>query len=104
MKMRYGEVASARTIVVNRGYDWYGLPSNIYTGEDCRGLRDSRKSLVNDFRRKMTELKIYMIFFRPSTTAFMDFYGHTARHNISRRKILGGWRITLHKSFSFPVE
>jgi hypothetical protein len=63
-------------VVMDSRQDGNRLLSDIDTGEDRGGLRDTRKTLVENLWWQMAELKVDVILIRSNTTSFTDFHGH----------------------------
>jgi hypothetical protein len=52
------------------------LLSNIDTGEDRGGLRDTRETLMENLGWQVAELKVDVVLIRSNTASFTDFHGH----------------------------
>lgn len=91
-------------VIVDGGQYGNGLLCNVDTSENRSGLRDTRQTLVENFRWQMAELEVDVVLLRPNTTSLTNLESHGSGDDVAGGKILGGWRITLHKPFAFRVE
>mmetsp|Transcript_11997 Transcript_11997/g.21516 ORF Transcript_11997/g.21516 Transcript_11997/m.21516 type:complete len:570 (-) Transcript_11997:118-1827(-) len=90
-------------VVVNGGEDGNRLLSNINTGENSSGLRDTGETLSKEFRGKMVEVEENVVLLGTNTTALADLHGHGTRNDVTRGKILGSGGITLHETLTLAV-
>ena len=93
-----------RTVVMNCGQHRDGFFGDIDTREDGGGLRDTGQSLVENIGWKMAELEVNVVLLWTNTTTLTNLNGHGTRHDITRRKILGRWGVTLHETFTLRVQ
>lgn len=91
-------------VVMDCRQDGDGLLSNVDTSENGSSLGDTRQTLMEDLSGQMAELEVDMILVGANTTSLADFKGHGTGDNIAGGKILGSWRITLHKSLTLGVQ
>jgi hypothetical protein len=63
-------------IIVDSWQDGNRLLSNIDTGEDRGGLRDTRETLVENLGWQVAELKVDVVLIRSNTASFTDFHSH----------------------------
>jgi hypothetical protein len=81
-----------------------GLLRDVDASEDGRGLGDTGQALVENVRRQVAELKEDVVLVRTNTATLADLDGHTARHDVARRKVLGRRRVTLHEALALRVK
>jgi hypothetical protein len=91
-------------VVVDGGQDRDGLLSDIDTGEDTGGLRDTGKTLGQDLSGQVAQLQVDVVLLGTNTTALADLHGHGSGNDVSGGKILGGRGVTLHETLTLGVE
>ena len=92
------------TVIVDGGQHGDRFLCHIDTSKDGCGLRDTRKTFVQDLWGEMAELQEDVILLGTDTTTFADFDGHTAGDDITRSQIFGGGGITFHETLPFGVQ
>ena len=94
----------AAHVVVHSGDDRDGLPGDIHTGEDHRGLRDAWQPSLQLLWGKVVELQVDVILLRAAAPALSDLHSHGSGHDVSAGKILGHWGVPLHEPLALRVD
>lgn len=91
-------------VVVDSGKNGNGLLSDVNTGENGSGLRDTGKTLVENLRWQVRKLEVDVVLLGTDTTTLANLDGHGSRDDVTRGKILGGRGVSLHESLTLRVE
>ncbi len=59
---------------------------------------------MQNSRIEMVKMQIDVVLVLANAATSADFHGHAARDNVTRSKILGGRRITLHEALTFGID
>lgn len=94
----------ANSLVVDGRENRDRLLGDIDTCENGSGLRDTRETLVEDLGWQMAELEVDVVLLGSDTAALTDLEGHRTRDDVTGRKVLGCWRVTLHEALALRVE
>ena len=93
---------TAHIVMHGRQYG-YRLLRHIDARENLGAFRDAGKPLVQNLRVEMVKMQIDVILLLADAAAFANFHRHRARNDVTRGKVFGGWRITLHKTLAFGI-